>query len=261
MRRLIAGTGWKMNIGAAGAVRYGARLATLLALLKPDNVEIFVVPPFTSLHAAQRAFAASLVGIGGQNMHWDASGAWTGEISAPMLVEAGCKYVELAHSERLAHFGETYERVRLKINAALTHRLVPVLCLGETTDEKRRGVSDLVLKDQMSLALADCSASDAAVVVLAYEPRWAIGGAAAASPDYAGERHAALRDAFGERFGRESAAQVRIIYGGSVTAGNGSALMAHRDVDGLFVGRAAWTPEGFAEIVAIVANAAERRMQ
>jgi triosephosphate isomerase len=193
-------------------------------------------------------------------MHWDASGAWPGEISAPMLVEAGCKYVELAHSERRAHFGETYERVRLKINTALA-RLVPVLCLGETADDKRRGISDVVLKDQMLLALADCSATDAAAVVLAYEPRWAIGAAAAASPDYAGERHAALRGAFGERFGREAAAQVRIIYGGSVTARNGPTLMAHREVDGLFVGRAGWTPEGFAEIVAIVANAAERRMQ
>jgi triosephosphate isomerase len=262
MRRLIAGTGWKMNIGAADAERYGARVATLLASLKPGDIEIFVLPPFTSLHAARRAFAATPVGIGGQNMHWDASGAWTGEISAPMLVEAGCKYVELAHSERLAHFGETYERVRLKINAALTHCLVPVLCLGETADDKRRGVSDVVLKDQMILGLADCSAANAAVVVLAYEPRWAIGAAAAASPDYAGERHAALRGAFGERFGREAAARVRIVYGGSVTAGNGSALMAHREIDGLFVGRAAWTPEGFAEIVAIVANAAaERRMQ
>ena len=102
---------------------------------------MFVLPPFTSLHAARHAFSSSAVGIGGQNMHWDTSGAWTGEISAPMLVEAGCRYVELAHSERLEHFGETYDRVRRKLNAAMASGLTPILCLGETADDKRRGVT------------------------------------------------------------------------------------------------------------------------
>ena len=138
MRRLIAGTGWKMNIGAAETARYAARLAPLVDGLG-DAIEMFVLPPFTSLSAAQQAFSSSAVGIGGQNVHWEASGAWTGEVSASMLVEAGCRYVELAHSERLEHFGETYDLVRRKVNAAMASGLTPILCLGETAEDKRRG--------------------------------------------------------------------------------------------------------------------------
>ena len=260
MRRLVAGAGWKMNIGAAETARYAAALLPQLTPSIRDHVEMFVLPPFTSLHQARAAFASSPVGIGGQNMHWESSGAWTGEISAPMLAEAGCRYVELAHSERLQNFGETYEWVRCKLNAAIAHGLTPILCLGETADDKQRGASDAVLIEQMSVALADQPASQAPAVILAYEPRWAIGAAAAASPDYVAERHRALRGAVAERYGAQAAAQVRIVYGGSVTPGNGEALMAHADVDGLFVGRAAWTPEGFAEIAAIVARAATARI-
>jgi triosephosphate isomerase len=258
MRRFVAGTGWKMNLDAAATARYAAALAPAVAGLD-DVIDMFVLPPFTSLHAAQRAFSSSAVGIGGQNMHWDASGAWTGEISAPMLVEAGCRYVQLAHSERLEHFGETYELVRHKVNAALAAGLTPILCLGETDDDKRRGVTDKILVEQLSLALADQSADQVSNIILAYEPRWAIGASAAASPDYAAERHRSLRRAIDTKFGSHAAARVRIIYGGSVTPGNGAAFMDHDDIEGLFVGRAAWSPEGFAEIAAIVARAAIRR--
>jgi triosephosphate isomerase len=259
MRKLVAGTGWKMNIGAAETSRYAAALLPRLTPSIRDRVEMFVLPPFTSLQQARAAFASSPVGIGAQNMHWEAAGAWTGEISAPMLAEAGCRYVELAHSERLQHFGETYELVRRKLNAAIAQSLTPILCLGETAEDKQRGASDSVLIEQMSVALADQPASQAAAVILAYEPRWAIGAAAAAPPDYVAARHRVLRGALGERYGAHAAAQVRIVYGGSVTPGNGEALMAQADVDGLFVGRAAWTPEGFAEIAAIVARAATER--
>jgi triosephosphate isomerase len=154
-----------------------------------------VLPPFTSLPAAREAFAASAVGIGGQNMHWEESGAWTGEISAPMLAESGCRYVELAHSERLDHFGETYDRVRRKVNFAIASGLTPILCLGETAEDKRRGSTDEVLTDQMNLALADQPAERIPQVILAYEPRWAIGGPAAAAPEYAAARHRGLREA------------------------------------------------------------------
>ena len=258
MRRLVAGAGWKMNIGADETARYAAALAPAVAAFG-DAIEMFVLPPFTSLHAARPAFSSLAVGIGAQTMHWEASGAWTGEISAPMLVEAGCRYVALAHSERLEHFGETYERARLKVNAAMASGLTPILCLGETDDDKRRGVTDKILVEQMSLALADQSADQAPHIILAYEPRWAIGASAAASPDYAAERHRSLRTAIDTRFGSQAAARIRIIYGGSVTPGNGAALMGHDDIDGLFVGRAAWSPEGFAEIATIVARAANRR--
>jgi triosephosphate isomerase len=257
-RRLIAGTGWKMNIGAAETALYAAELAPVVAGFS-DAIEMFVLPPFTSLAAAQRGFSSSGIGVGGQNMHWDASGAWTGEISASMLVDAGCHYVELAHSERLQHFGETYDSVRRKVNAAVAMGLTPVLCLGETADDKRRDIADKVIIDQMTLALADQLAEQISTIVLAYEPRWAIGASAAANPEYAAARHRSLRKAIGDRFGSDAAARVRIIYGGSVTSSNGAALMAHDDIDGLFAGRAGWSAEGFAEIAAIVMQAAMRR--
>ena len=138
-RRLVAGTGWKMNHGAAAARAYGEALRAELAGRRVDAIDAFVLPPFTTLHAAHAALAGTGVAIGGQTMHWEASGALTGEISAPMLREAGCTYVELAHSERLQHFGETYGLVRLKVNAALAHGLTPILCLGETGEDKRLG--------------------------------------------------------------------------------------------------------------------------
>ena len=258
MRRLVAGTGWKMNNGATQTSRYAAHLAPLVERLG-DTIEMFVLPPFTSLYAAKISFSSSAVGIGAQNVHWEASGAWTGEISAPMLVEAGCRYVELAHSERLEHFGENYDLVRRKLNAAVASGLTPILCLGETAEDKRRAVADNILTEQKSLALRDQPSERIPKVILAYEPRWAIGASAAAAPDYAAERHRGLRKAVSDRFGADAAAEVRIIYGGSVTPSNGEALMEHADIDGLFVGRAAWSAEGFAEIAAIVARMAIRR--
>ena len=174
MRKLIAGTGWKMNIGADATARYAARVTPLVDGFG-DDIEMFVLPPFTSLHVARQAFSSSAVGIGGQNVHWDSSGAWTGEISASMLVEAGCRYVELAHSERLEHFGETYDLVRRKVNAAMAAGLKPILCLGETAEDRLRGLADKVLEAQMTLALADQTAAQLSAIILAYVPRWAIG--------------------------------------------------------------------------------------
>jgi triosephosphate isomerase len=248
-----------MNIGAAETLRYGEALRERLAGLPMESIDIFVLPPFTSLHAAKVAFAGLPVGTGGQNMHWEPSGAWTGEISAPMLVEAGCRYVELAHSERLAQLGETYDLVRLKLDAALKHGLTPILCLGETAEDLRLGRADAVLAGQLANALAGQPASRIGDVILAYEPRWAIGAAAAAPPDHVGQRHTALRKLLLERYGPVAAERTRIIYGGSVTPRNGEDLMGLADVDGLFVGRAAWAPEGFAAIVGIVSRAAIER--
>ncbi len=250
-RRLIVGTGWKMNMGVAETARYAERLLQQLA---PCAAEIFVLPPFTSLAAATAAFAGSGVGVGAQNMHWDPAGAWTGEISAPMLVEAGCRYVELAHSERLAHFGETYALVRRKLDTALAHGLTPILCIGETADERQK--ADEILRQQLTTALAGQSSAQVPDVIFAYEPRWAIGASEAASPDYVAERHRAIRGILSEAYGEEAAAASRIIYGGSVNAMNGPALIALADVDGLFAGRFAWTPDGFAALIRIVAQAA-----
>ena len=258
MRKLVAGTGWKMNIGAAETARYADDLLPRLAALDCSRVDLFVLPPITTLPAAAAAFANGPVATGGQNMHWEKAGGWTGEISASMLVEAGCRYVELAHSERLQHFGETYELVRRKVDQALTAGLTPIICLGETAPEKREGRADDVLAQQLLTALAGQPNARVPDVLLAYEPRWAIGAAQAASPDYIAARHEALRAVLRVHRGDDAAARTRIIYGGSVFPENGADIISIADVDGLFVGRAAWKPEGFARIVEIVVKAAAR---
>jgi triosephosphate isomerase len=255
MRKPLVGTGWKMNHGIAATEDYARRLRPLVEGRDFSGLDIFVLPPFVSLLTAAQAFAGSPVTTGGQNMHWDASGAWTGEISAPMLKEAGCRFVELAHSERLQHFGEAYELVRLKVDAAMLAGLEPILCLGESAEDKRMGQSDSILRDQLMTALAAQTSHTVPRVVLAYEPRWAIGGAAAAPADYVARRHAALRGMLVEGWGEAVAEATRIIYGGSVSPANGDELIALPNVDGLFIGRSAWKPEGFAEMVRIVAGA------
>jgi triosephosphate isomerase len=256
MRRSIAGTGWKMNNGIAESIRYAEELKARIAAIDTSAIELYVLPPFTSLAVAAQAFADSPVAVGGQNMHWEDSGSWTGEISAAMLLEAGCRYVELAHSERLQHFGETYEHVRYKIDKAMNVGLIPILCLGESAREKAEGRADEVLAGQVLTALRGQPDERIPEIVLAYEPRWAIGAAEAASPAYIEERHRALRAILGRRFGRDAAERTRVLYGGSVTPENGRAILGIEDVDGLFVGRAAWTPEGFARIVELVAEKA-----
>jgi triosephosphate isomerase len=255
MRKPLVGTGWKMNHGIAATEAYARGLRALLSAEPVGGLDIFVLPPFVSLSAAAGAFAGSPVSIGGQTMHWDASGAWTGEISAPMLVEAGCRFVELAHSERLQHFGETYELVRLKVDAAILAGLEPILCLGESAEDRRMEQSDSVLLDQVTTALAGQTAETLPRAVLAYEPRWAIGATEAAPPAYVARRHAALRAMLVDGWGEPAAMATRIIYGGSVSPANGEELIALPHVDGLFIGRAAWTPEGFAAMIRIVAKA------
>ena len=259
MRRLVAGTGWKMNNGIADSIRYAEALKARIASLDTSAIDIYVLPPFTSLATAAQAFAGSPVAVGGQNMHWEDSGSWTGEISASMLLEAGCRYVELAHSERLQHFGETYDLVRRKVDKAMGAGLIPVVCLGETAQEKAEGRADQVLTDQVLTSIDGQADERIPEIILAYEPRWAIGAAEAASPAYVEERHRALRAILKKHCGEEIAARTRIIYGGSVTPENGRDILDIEDVDGLFVGRAAWQPEGFARIVELVADAAKRK--
>ena len=259
MRRLVAGTGWKMNNGMADAIRYAEVLKSLVSRIDTAAIDIYVLPPFTSLSTAAQALAGSPVAIGGQNMHWEDSGSWTGEISASMLLETGCRYVELAHSERLQHFGETYELVRRKLDRAMSNGLIPILCLGETAQEKAGGRADEVLAEQILTSIAGQPAARVPEIIMAYEPRWAIGASEAATPAYIAERHSAIRNILGRHCGQEIAEQTRIIYGGSVTPENGRDILDIPDVDGLFVGRAAWKPEGFARIVELVSEAARRK--
>lgn len=257
-RRMMVGSGWKMTKGEAETRSFAAEVAALLAPLDVSGLDLFVLPPFTSLAAARSAFAASPIRCGGQNMHWEESGSFTGEISGAMLKELGCRYVALAHSERLYHFAETYELVRRKVNAALAHGITPILCLGETAEEHAAGRAEAVLRWQVETALGD-QLGRLPDILLAYEPRWAIGAPEAASPDYVQERHGRLRALLAELGGRDAALGTRIVYGGSASVTNGAALACLEDVDGLFASRAAWPPQGYAALTRIVHDAALRK--
>ncbi len=249
MRKLLIGTGWKMNIGAKETKLYAEHLLPYLKNIDASDADIFALPPFTSLATAAEVFKQSAVRIGGQNMHWEKSGAWTGEISAQMLKEAGCAYVELAHSERLQHFGERYERVNAKVLLALEIGLIPIICLGETADEKAQKSTKEVLTSQIQTALKDISPQQIAQIVFAYEPRWAIGSKDAAPITHIAEQHKLLRSILEALYGSEAAEQTRVIYGGAVNLNNCAEIVEIPDVDGLFIGRAAWNPAGFAEII------------
>lgn len=255
-RRLVAGTGWKMNKTASEARQYISDLLPLLDARTLALVEVFVLPPFTSLAAVGPLLQNTQIGMGGQNMHWESAGAWTGEISPPMLVEAGCRYVELGHSERRYYFNETDEFVNLKVLAALAHNLVPIICIGETAEEKNTGSTEAVLEHQVRTALRDVVAQRVPDVLLAYEPRWAIGQADAADPDYIQSAHAFVRSVVAQAYSDSVAINTRVIYGGSVNLDNSAAIIQQPDVDGLFIGRAALYAPDFARMVRIVAEAA-----
>lgn len=258
-RRLLAGTSWKMNKTAQEAGQYAAQLLPLLAAIHPEQVDVFFLPPFTSLARVAPLVEHTPLALGAQNMHWDSWGAWTGEISAPMLTEFGCRYVELGHSERRSFFNETDEFVNRKVLAALNHHLTPIICIGETMAEKSEGRAEAVLEMQVNITLRDVPPERLPDVILAYEPRWAIGQKEAAAPDYIQMAHAFIRRHLVSRYGQDAVSQTRVIYGGSVTVENAGDIISQPDVDGLFVGRAALDPGGFAGIVQIVAVEAGRR--
>ena len=243
--RIWVGTSWKMNKTLPEARRFAAGLATA-----PDDPRIrrFVIPPFTAVREVKAMLAETSVRVGAQNMHWADDGAWTGEVSPPMLRDCGLDLVELGHSERRTHFGETDETVGLKTEAAVRHGLIPLVCIGETLAERRAGRADAVLAAQVRAALGRLSPVQArATVLLAYEPVWAIGAdGIPATPDYAEARHAAIAAVAAGLLGRP----VPCLYGGSVTAGNCADFIACPHVGGLFVGRAAWTVEGYLDILA-----------
>ena len=241
---LWIGTSWKMNKTLAQALDFARALGDAPA---PAGIRRFVIPPFTAVREVKAALAATDVAVGAQNMHWEDAGAWTGEVSAPMLVECGLDIVELGHSERRAHFGETDETVGLKAASAVRHGLTPLVCIGESAEDKAAGRADAVLAREVRAALEPLAglASDAPVL-LAYEPVWAIGAnGTPASPDYADDRHAAIAEVARATLGRA----IPCLYGGSVNAGNCEALIARPHIDGLFIGRAAWEVEGYLDIL------------
>lgn len=238
------GTSWKMNKTLAEAEAFARALAEADAARDP-RIQRFVIPPFTALREVGALLSGTSVKVGAQNMHWADAGAWTGEISAPMLVDCGLDIVELGHSERRAHFGETDETVGLKTEAAVRHGLIPLICIGETLADREGGRAREVLDAQVRGALSGVAGSDAPIL-LAYEPVWAIGEhGTPASADYADARQAEIGTVAAEVLGR----RVPCLYGGSVTPENCVELIRCPHVDGLFIGRSAWKVEGYLDIL------------
>jgi triosephosphate isomerase len=242
---LVAGN-WKMFKTRGEAAEFCAVLLPLVDDL--DEVDLAICPPFTALDLVAERIGDSGVGIWGQNVHDAPEGAFTGEVSCRMLIDAGATGVLLGHSERRALFGETDEALARKLSAALAHGLEPVLCIGESEAERDGGEAERRLRTQLEGALAGLTPSHVLQVTFAYEPVWAIGTGRSATPEMAQETHAFIRSALSERHGEECAAAVRILYGGSVKPDNAGSLLEQPDVDGALVGGASLDPHAFAAI-------------
>jgi triosephosphate isomerase len=211
--------------------------------------EIVVCPPFVDIATIVAMSHGTHVHVGGQNMHWQEEGAFTGEISAAMLVAAGCTHVILGHSERRQFFGETDETVNQKLHAALKHKLTPIVCVGELLAEREAGKTEEVLLRQTTRGLADVSPELARQIVIAYEPVWAIGTGKTATPEMAAEAHGIIRGQVAKSLGQEIADGMRILYGGSVKPDNAASLLSQPEIDGALVGGASLDPQSFARIV------------
>lgn len=247
-RPIIAGN-WKMNLLVAEAESLVKDLLSGLDGSGSEDVDVVVAPPFTSLVPVAKLIRGTRVALAAQNLHWEPSGAYTGEVSAKMLLDVGCKYVIIGHSERRQYFGETDETVNQRLKAALASGLEPILCVGEVLEDRKSGRTREVVDKQTRRGLADVSGKDAQRLAIAYEPVWAIGTGETATPEQAQEVHAEIRALIQDLYGEGVAQGVRIQYGGSVKPDNVRGLMDQPDVDGALVGGASLKAESFLGIV------------
>jgi len=243
MRRPIIAGNWKMNKNIIEAVDLASKLK--IALADVEDKEIVVCPASVCLQAVADTLSDSAIAVGAQNIHWEDAGAYTGEISAPMIKSAGCTYVIIGHSERRQYFGETDETVNKKLLSALKHCLIPIVCVGETLAEREKGDTFKIIEKQIKGAFKDITNSHWAPIVIAYEPVWAIGTGKTATPEQAQEVHAFIRSLLPKSVAQD----VRILYGGSVKPDNTVILMAKPDIDGALVGGASLKAEDFVKIV------------
>jgi len=247
MRKKLIAANWKMYKTPAEAQAFVGAFLPLVAGHTRD--EITLCAPFVCLPALVEAVRGTALGVGAQDMFWEKEGAYTGEVSAGMLTAAGCTHVILGHSERRQHFGETDEIVNRKLEVALEAGLTPIACVGEVIEEREAGLTEDVLRRQCARAFRGISARKAAKLVVAYEPVWAIGTGKTATPQLAADAHGVIRQEAAECFGKEFAAGLRILYGGSVKPENATALMSEEEIDGALVGGASLDPKSFAAIV------------
>ncbi len=247
MRRPVIAGNWKMYKTQAETRAYLSALSPLVQGCV--HCDIIIAPPFTALATAVEAARGTPISIAAQDMHGEPEGAFTGEVSAAMLVDAGCRAVIIAHSERRQFFGETDESANKKIKAALAAGLTPILCVGELLAEREGGKTEEVLERQFRGGLAALTGAEFSRIILAYEPVWAIGTGRTATPEMAAEAHRFLRKQAAAGFTPERAAGLRILYGGSVKPDNIKGLMAQVEIDGALVGGASLNAEAFASIV------------
>jgi triosephosphate isomerase len=246
LRKKIVVGNWKMNKTTAEAQALAE--AIKLDLAECREVDMALCPPFTALKVVGDVINDTLIKLGAQNMHWEPEGAYTGEISTGMLKDFYCRYVILGHSERRAYFSETSEMVSKKTQAAIAANITPIVCVGETLDQREAGQTETVIRDHVENSLAGLG-PDLAKVVVAYEPVWAIGTGETATPEQAQEVHAFIRGLLVAIGGNEAAETVRIQYGGSVKPDNAAELFAQPDIDGGLIGGAALEPRPFVEVV------------
>ncbi len=245
MRKKIVAGNWKMNMTPVKAVEL---IGSLKDKINVTDVDVVVCPPYVALPAVLEAVKGTNIQVGAQNMYFEESGAYTGEIAPDMLVELGVKYVIIGHSERRQYFGETDVTVNKKVIKAIEHNLVPILCVGESLEEREQGITIDLVRLQTKVALKDVSAEDAKAVVIAYEPIWAIGTGRTATSAQAEEVCKAIREVVAEIYSQEVADAVRVQYGGSVNAANANELFNMGNIDGGLVGGASLKEE-FVSIV------------
>jgi triosephosphate isomerase len=243
--KLICGN-WKLHKTIAESVELATAIKNAVGPLR--DVEVAVAPVFTALHAVAKRLEGSAVALAAQNCFWEDQGAWTGEVSAKLLKDVGCKYVIIGHSERRQHFGEMDAATNLKVRSALRAGVDPILCVGELLAERDAGEAFHVVARQLDGGLAELTAKDGERLVIAYEPVWAIGTGRTASPQQAQEMHEFIRGKLSERFG-DVAQKIRIQYGGSVKPDNAALLMEQADIDGALVGGASLKADDFLKIV------------
>jgi triosephosphate isomerase len=246
-RKPLIAANWKMYKTPSQSSEFVSAFLPLVQNHRRD--EIVLCPPFVDIAAVVAGTKGSHIHVGGQNMIWQEEGAFTGEISAPMLVACGCTHVILGHSERRQYFGETDETVNKKLHTALKHKLTPIICVGELLAEREANQTEEVLLRQTSKALDGVTLTAARSIVIAYEPVWAIGTGKTATPQMAANAHHMIREQVACSLSREIADNMRILYGGSVKPDNASALMSQEEIDGALVGGASLDPRSFSEIV------------
>lgn len=243
-KRLIVGN-WKMNMLRQEATKLALELSELIW---SSGVDVVIAPPYTSLEAVYGVIRGTDISLGAQDVFWENSGAFTGEISPYMLIDSGCRWVIIGHSERRGMLGETDYMVHRKVRASLSSGLIPIVCVGETLEERERGKTMKVVESQIQNGLKDLSLYSSDKIAIAYEPVWAIGTGKNATPEKAEEVHGFIREMLNGTFG-EVADEIRILYGGSVTPSNIKELLSSTDIDGALVGGASLKADSFAKIV------------